>query len=233
MTHILIVDDDTELSSMLGEYLIAESCSVDYAYDGKQGLEKSLSGLYDAVVLDVMMPELDGFEVLRRIRSKSSVPVLMLTAKGDDIDRIVGLEIGADDYLPKPFNPRELLARLRAVLRRTQDTRQPDLQPQVQHIGPLTINPSSRTALVGDQPLDLTSTEFNLLHCLVKQAGKIVSKETLSEHGLGRTLEKYDRSIDMHMSNLRKKMAQVELGPMIVTVRGQGYQLADKTRNET
>lgn len=205
MTHILIIDDDTELSSMLGEYLSAEGFSIDYAYDGKQGLHSALSGLYDAVVLDVMMPELDGFEVLRRIRSKSSVPVLMLTAKGDDIDRIVGLEIGADDYLPKPFNPRELLARLRAVLRRIQDNRQPDLQTHTQHIGPLQINPSSRTALVRGQVLDLTSTEFNLLHCLVKQAGKIVSKESLSEHGLGRELEKYDRSVDMHMSNLRKK----------------------------
>ncbi|MCW8934529.1 MAG: response regulator transcription factor [Gammaproteobacteria bacterium] len=235
MTHILIIDDDTELSSMLGEYLSAEGLHIDYAFDGKQGLEKTLAGLYDAVVLDVMMPELDGFEVLRRIRSQSSVPVLMLTAKGDDIDRIVGLEIGADDYLSKPFNPRELLARLRAVLRRTQNNRQHDLpenetgQEPVQYIGPLKINPSSRTALVRGQVLDLTSTEFNLLLNLVKQAGKIVSKENLSEHGLGRTLEKYDRSIDMHMSNLRKKMAQYELGSMIVTVRGQGYQLSDET----
>jgi len=234
MKHILIIDDDTELSSMLGEYLSAEGFSIDYAYDGKQGLEKTLTGLYDAVVLDVMMPELDGFEVLRRIRSQSSVPVLMLTAKGDDIDRIVGLEIGADDYLPKPFNPRELLARIHAVLRRTQDNRQHDLpenekgQEPVQQIGPLKINPSSRTARVRGQILDLTSTEFNLLLSLVKQAGKIVSKENLSEHGLGRTLEKYDRSIDMHMSNLRKKMAQYELGSMIVTVRGQGYQLSDE-----
>ncbi|OQK18299.1 two-component system response regulator [Methyloprofundus sedimenti] len=228
MTHILIIDDDSELSSMLGEYLSAEGLSIDYAFDGKQGLQKALAGQYDAVVLDVMMPELDGFEVLRRIRGQSSVPVLMLTAKGDDIDRIVGLEIGADDYLPKPFNPRELLARIRAVLRRTQNNRQHDLQEQVQHIGPLQINPSSRTALVRGQVLDLTSTEFNLLHSLVKQVGKIVSKENLSAHGLGRALEKYDRSIDMHMSNLRKKLAQYELGSMIVTVRGQGYQLSDE-----
>jgi len=229
MTQILIIDDDTELSSMLGEYLTAEDLSIDYAYDGKQGLHKALAGHYDAVVLDVMMPELDGFEVLRRIRSQSSVPVLMLTAKGDDIDRIVGLEIGADDYLSKPFNPRELLARLRAVLRRTQNNRQHDQQEQVQQIGPLQINPSSRTALIRGETIDLTSTEFNLLHSLMKQAGKIVSKESLSTQGLGRTLEKYDRSIDMHMSNLRKKMAQYNLGSMIVTVRGQGYQLSDET----
>ena len=229
MTHILLVDDDTELSSMLGEYLAAESFSIDYAYDGKQGLQKTLTGQYDAVVLDVMMPELDGFEVLRRIRSESSVPVLMLTAKGDDIDRIVGLEIGADDYLPKPFNPRELLARINAVLRRTQSDKQLGQKNHLQNIGALEINSSSRTALANGRVLDLTSTEFNLLHTLVKQAGDIVSKESLSEHGLGRTLEKYDRSIDMHMSNLRRKMAKHNLGSMIITVRGQGYQLSGET----
>lgn len=214
---------------MLGEYLSAESFSIDYAFDGKQGLKKALTGNYDAVVLDVMMPELDGFEVLRRIRSESSMPVLMLTAKGDDIDRIVGLEIGADDYLPKPFNPRELLARLHAVLRRTQKDKHQDYKNHLQHIGALEINSSSRIALAKGEILDLTSTEFNLLYTLVKQAGNIVSKESLSEHGLGRVLEKYDRSIDMHMSNLRKKMARYNLGSMIITVRGQGYQLSDET----
>ena len=229
MTHILLVDDDTELSSMLGEYLAAESFSIDYASDGKQRVQKTLTGQYDAVVLDVMMPELDGFEVLRRIRSESSVPVLMLTAKGDDIDRIVGLEIGADDYLPKPFNPRELLARINAVLRRTQSDKQLDQKNHLQNIGALEINSSSRTALANGRVLDLTSTEFNLLHTLVKQAGDIVSKESLSEHGLGRTLEKYDRSIDMHMSNLRRKIAKHNLGSMIITVRGQGYQLSGET----
>lgn len=227
MAHILIVDDDTELSSMLAEYLEAEGFRVDHAFDGAQGVKKVLAGTYDAVVLDVMMPELDGFEVLRRIRSESNIPVLMLTAKGDDIDRIVGLEIGADDYLPKPFNPRELLARLRAVLRRTQSNNESDNNTHVQHIGTLEINMSSRSALAKNQTLDLTSTEFNLLTILVKQAGNVVSKESLSEHGLGRKLQKYDRSIDMHMSNLRKKMAQHDLGSMLITVRGQGYQLSD------
>lgn len=213
---------------MLGEYLTAEDMRIDYAYDGKQGLQQALAQPYDAVVLDVMMPELDGLEVLRRIRSESNVPVLMLTAKGDDIDRIVGLEIGADDYLPKPFNPRELLARLRAVLRRTQDTKPQHQQAQTQQIGPLHINPSSRTATAQGKTIDLTGMEFSLLHSLAKQAGRIVSKESLSEQGLGRSLEKYDRSIDMHMSNLRKKLAQHNLGAMIVTVRGQGYQLSDE-----
>ncbi len=231
MTHILIVDDDTELSGMLGEYLEAEGLSIERVFDGRTGVQQALTGLYDAVVLDVMMPELDGFEVLRRIRSHSSVPVLMLTAKGDDVDRIVGLEIGADDYLPKPFNPRELLARLHAVLRRTQGgSLHPHCGDAVIQIGSLEVHPSSRTALVGGKTLELTSTEFDLLHTLVKQGGHIVSKESLSEHALGRMLEKYDRSIDMHMSNLRKKMAEHNLGSMIITVRGQGYQLSNEVK---
>ncbi|MCW8899254.1 MAG: response regulator transcription factor [Gammaproteobacteria bacterium] len=228
MTRILLIDDDTELSSMLDEYLAVEGFRIDHAFDGKQGLSKALSSQYDIIVLDVMMPELDGFEVLRRIRSESSIPVLMLTAKGDDIDRIVGLEIGADDYISKPFNPRELLARLHAVLRRTQNSLRHEDNDYVQQIGLLKINPSSRAAFAKGQALDLTSTEFNLLHTLVKQVGKVVSKENLSEHGLGRTLEKYDRSIDMHMSNLRKKLAQYGLGQMLITVRGQGYQLSNE-----
>ena len=228
MTHILLIDDDTDLSAMLGEYLSVERFIVDHAYDGRQGLKKTLTGKYDLVVLDVMMPELDGFEVLRRIRSESSVPVIMLTAKDDNIDRIVGLEIGADDYLPKPFNPRELLARLRAILRRTQTNTEQEHHNPVAQIGALEVNSFKRTASINGRALDLTSAEFNLLHTLVKQAGKIVSKDTLTKKGLGRGLEKYDRSVDMHMSNLRKKMALHNLGSMIITVRGQGYQLANE-----
>jgi len=229
MTNILLVDDDTELSAMLGEYLEAEGFSVERVFDGKAGVQQALSGSYAAVVLDVMMPEMDGFEVLRRVRSQSNIPVIMLTAKGDDIDRIVGLEIGADDYLAKPFNPRELLARLRAVLRRTQiDKIQPHDDAVIQ-IGLLEVHPSSRSALSAGQPIDLTSTEFNLLHMLVKEGGHLVTKENLSEQALGRTLEKYDRSIDMHMSNLRKKMTEHNLGSLIITVRGQGYQLSNET----
>jgi len=226
MTRLLLIDDDKELSAMLGEYLTTEGIDVEYAYNGKQGIEKALAEDFDAIVLDVMMPGLDGFEVLRRLRVESSVPVLMLTAKGDDVDRIVGLEIGADDYLPKPFNPRELLARLRAVLRRTQASSHQVDNEQLLQIGLLELIPASRSALVAGKPLDLTSTEFNLLLTLIKQAGKVVSKETLSELSMGRKLEKYDRSIDMHMSNLRKKMAQSGVGEMIITVRGQGYQLS-------
>jgi len=225
MTHILIVDDDSELSEMLGQYLAAEGFAIERVFDGHSGAEQALSGAYDAVVLDVMMPGLDGFEVLRRIRSQSMVPVLMLTAKGDDIDRIVGLEIGADDYLPKPFNPRELLARLRAILRRV-GNHGPQAEDDILRLGLLELHPASRSVLAGGQPLELTSTEFNLLQGLLRQAGHLVSKEQLSQQALGRALEKYDRSIDMHMSNLRKKLADHQLGEMIITVRGQGYQLS-------
>jgi len=225
MTHILIVDDDSELSEMLGQYLAAEGFAIERVFDGHSGAEQALSGAYDAVVLDVMMPGLDGFEVLRRIRSQSMVPVLMLTAKGDDIDRIVGLEIGADDYLPKPFNPRELLARLRAILRRVGNHGLP-AEGDIMRLGQLELHPASRSVLAGGQPLELTSTEFNLLQGLLHQAGHLVTKEQLSQQALGRALEKYDRSIDMHMSNLRKKLADHQLGEMIITVRGQGYQLS-------
>ncbi|MCW9025019.1 MAG: response regulator transcription factor [Gammaproteobacteria bacterium] len=229
MTQLLIIDDDTELSAMLTEYLNAEGFRTECVFDGKNGVQQALSGLYDVIVLDVMMPELDGFEVLRRIRSNSNIPVLMLTAKGDDIDRIVGLELGADDYLPKPFNPRELLARLRAILRRSPVISSSyENNESVKCIGPLEIHPASRTALAQGQQLDLTSTEFNLLHTLAKQVGHVVSKENLSETALGRSLEKFDRSIDMHMSNLRKKMAEQNLESMLITVRGQGYQLSDE-----
>ncbi len=233
MTRILMVDDDTELSSMLGEYLAAESFDVEHAYDGRQGVDMALNGGYSAIILDVMMPELDGFEVLRRIRAGSSVPVLMLTAKGDDIDRIVGLEIGADDYVPKPFNPREWLARLNAVLRRTQANTSIEVtsntQASIQSIGRLIFNPSSRSASVGGLVMELTSTEFNLLQTLVKYVGTVVTKDNLSEQSMGRKLEKYDRSIDMHMSNLRKKMTERGVGSMIITVRGQGYQLSGES----
>ncbi len=233
MAHILIIDDDVELSAMLGEYLQAEDFSTERVFSGEAGVQQALTKKFDAVILDVMMPGLDGFEVLRRIRSHSSVPVLMLTAKGDDVDRIVGLEIGADDYLPKPFNPRELLARLRAVLRRTQSAHSHQGHDnKVLRIGLLEVHPSSRTAISDGKQLDLTSTEYNLLYTLVKQVGHVVSKEVLSEHALGRTLRKYDRSIDMHMSNLRKKMTEHNLGSMILTVRGLGYQLSDETQLE-
>lgn len=225
MTHILLVDDDNELTEMLGQYLEAEGFRVSRASDGEAGVRLALSGEHQAVVLDVMMPRLDGFECLRRIRAHSTIPVLMLTAKGDEVDRIVGLEIGADDYLPKPFNPRELIARLRAILRRAQG-QDADTRPGVIHIGALEIHPNTRRATAHGQPLELTSTEFNLLLTLCRHAGEVVSKEALSQQALGRPLARYDRSIDMHLSNLRKKLAPHGLDETILTVRRQGYQLA-------
>lgn len=229
MAHILIVDDDNELSEMLTDYLQVEGYTIEQVFDGDAGVKKALSCRFDAVVLDVMMPKLDGFEVLRQIRSQSSVPVIMLTAKGDDIDRIVGLEIGADDYLSKPFNPRELLARLRAVLRRSQSiTAIADKNTSPLSIGLLEIHPAARTAFIEGHTLDLTSTEFNLLQILVQQSGNVVTKESLSQQAIGRPLTRYDRSIDMHMSNLRKKLAEQGQGSLIITIRGQGYQLASE-----
>ena len=221
-TQLLLIDDDTELCAMLGEYLEPEGFTVTALHDGESGARSALSGAFDVVVLDVMMPRLNGIEALRRIRVASSVPVLMLTAKGDDVDRIVGLELGADDYLPKPFNPRELVARLRAILRRgvtaTENTRV--------NAGPLVIRPGERTADWRGEALDLTSTEFNLLEVLARHAGHVVSKGDLAEQALGRRLTRFDRSIDMHMSKLRNKLGLLDDGRSpIQTVRGLGYQL--------
>jgi two-component system response regulator CpxR len=228
MTRLLIIDDDKELSAMLAEYLSSEGFEVDAVFDGIAALHKVKAQQYDALILDVMMPELDGFGVLRHIRAYSAVPVLMLTAKGDEIDRIVGLEMGADDYLSKPFNPRELLARVRAVLRRSQLPA--DIAPIEDHIlvGGLKMEMSSRSAKAGDEIIELTSTEFNVMYLLLRQVGHVVTKEMLSQSVMGRSLEKYDRSIDMHMSNLRKKLTQYKLPLSIVTVRGQGYQLVNE-----
>lgn len=225
MTKILLVDDDIALCEMLSDFLSGEGFATGTAHDGNKGLALALSDQFDALVLDIMMPEPDGLETLKRIRKKSSLPVLMLTAKGDDIDRIVGLEIGADDYLPKPFNPKELAARLRAILRRATPMTNVENSSTLKE-GSLTINPGTREARLGDHPLDLTSTEFTLLEILVRHAGHVVSKETLSEQGLGRPSGPFDRSVDVHISNLRRKLANPDDNKQpIKTVRGQGYQL--------
>ena len=207
---------------MLSEYLQMESFTVDSIHDGIAGFQQALSQSYDAIILDVMLPSADGFTVLRKIREHSQTPVLMLTAKGDDIDRIVGLEMGADDYLPKPCNPRELVARLRAILRRTQA----NIPNTLLKSGQLEIHPSSRLARFADNTLSLTSTEYNLLEVLIKNKGTVVTKQTLSEKALGRTLTRYDRSIDMHLSKLRQKLGDSEQ-QIIQTVRGVGYQLCE------
>lgn len=221
MADILLVDDDTELTGMLSEYLESETFSVDQAHDGLAGLNQARSKNYDAIVLDVMMPEMDGFSVLRELRQSQSTPVIMLTAKGEDVDRIVGLEMGADDYLPKPCNPRELVARLKAVLRRTQFA--PQEQEEIK-TGLLEVQPKSRKAFYKSEALPLTSSEYNLLEALARQVGQVVDKETLSEQALGKKLTAYDRSIDMHMSKLRQKLGD-EDQDLIQTVRGIGYQL--------
>lgn len=226
MDRILLVDDDVELANLLAEYLRAEKLSVEVAHEGGVGASRALAGDIDLVVLDVMMPGTDGLTTLRRIREKSMVPVLMLTARGDDIDRIVGLELGADDYVPKPCTPRELLARIRAILRRHRagSTEADLLVPVVQ--GQLTMWPARRRADFKGKPLPLTGAEFGLLLVLARAAGAVVSKEALSEHGLGRPLARYDRSIDVHVSSLRQKLGNRGDGhSWIETVRGRGYLL--------
>lgn len=226
MTRVLLIDDDVELTGLLQEYLQRDGFEVAAVHDGAGGAEAALSGSHDIVVLDVMLPGLNGIETLRRIRATSRVPVLMLTARGDDVDRIVGLELGADDYVPKPCTPRELVARLRAILRRTQPVEAGGEGAQRLVNGPLALLPGNRSAEWHGQPLALTSAEFNLLEVLLRQAGRVVGKAELSERGLGRPLARYDRSIDVHVSSIRQKLGPRTDGlPWIRTVRGIGYQL--------
>ncbi len=222
MANVLIVDDDIGFCGLLGEYLEGQGFSVASVHDGEAGLSLARVGDHDIVVLDVMLPGLDGIEVLRELRRESALPVLMLTARGDDVDRIVGLELGADDYLPKPCNPREVVARLRAILRRAGSVEETGRT----EIAGLTVDPGDRTARVGGEVLDLTSTEFSMLAHLAARAGKVVSKGELSERVLGRPLGRYDRGVDMHVSNLRRKLPPLPDGrDRIETVRGTGYQL--------
>lgn len=224
-TQVLLVDDDTELCAMQMEYLSAEGFEVRAVHDGDTGAVEALSGNYAIVVLDVMMPRVGGIEALRRIRAQSRIPVIMLTARGDDIDRVLGLELGADDYVPKPCTPRELVARIRAILRRSGTEVLSHEPPGPTSVGNLCLRPEQRRAEWAGQLLDLTSTEFNLLEVLAEHAGSPVSKQELSERGLGRPLARYDRSIDVHVSNLRHKLGMLADGRSpIQTVRGIGYQ---------
>jgi two-component system response regulator CpxR len=224
VASVLIIDDDVELAELFEDYLQQEQFSVETRFNGHDGLTAALSGRFELIILDMMLPDIKGTEVLRQIRQQSLIPVLMFTAKGDDIDRIIGLESGADDYVPKPCTPRELVARIRAILRRTeQSNRQEQLQLS---IGPLTILSESRQAYWFNNVLDLTSTEFNLLEVLAREAGHVVSKQALSQQALGRPLARFDRSIDVHMSSIRQKLGQHADGHYLIqTIRGQGYQL--------
>ncbi len=224
MERILVIDDDVELCHLVGEYLQAEGFAIECVHDGESGLKKSAAGEYLLVVLDVMLPGINGFEVLRRIRATSRLPVLLLTARGEDVDRIVGLEIGADDYLPKPFNPRELVARIRAILRRTH-TEGGALPPapDVVRVGEVELDPATRTVRMDGKPVDLTSVEFNLLEVLLREAGRVVPRERLVNAVLSRKFSPFDRSIDMHVSKVRKKLGDTDADEHIKTVRGVGY----------
>jgi len=224
--RILVIDDDTELCGLVGEYLEPEGFSIEAVSDGNRGLDRALSGDHRLVVLDVMLPGMNGFDVLRKVRQTSRVPVLLLTARGEDVDRIVGLEIGADDYLPKPFNPRELVARIRAILRRSQGAEKGAAGeiPEVLHVGDVELDPASRTVLHKGHAVDLTSVEFNLLYVLLREAGRVVTRENLVHEVLSRKFSPFDRSIDMHVSKVRKKLGDTDDGTdHIKTVRGVGY----------
>jgi DNA-binding response OmpR family regulator len=216
---ILLADDDIELSGMLKQYLSRDGFAVRAVHDGEVAAREALASAYDIVILDVMMPRVDGIEALRRIRAVSSVPVIMLTARGDDIDRIVGLELGADDYVTKPCTPRELAARLRAILRRTQ---------AVSSSGPLgagelRMYPERRQVEWRGKSLALTSAEFNVLEVLLRNAGRVVTKKEIYEQALGRQIGRFDRSADVHVSSIRQKLG--DASAMIKTVRGIGYHL--------
>ena len=218
---ILLADDDTELSGLLKEYFESEGFHVRLAPDGIAALEEARKPGLDLVVLDVMMPGMNGMDVLKELRLESKLPVIMLTARGDDMDRIIGLELGADDYVPKPCNPRELLARIRAVMRRGQSP--------VDHGGivvdDLALNQGSRTLLKSGEPVELTSTEFSILLALLQSRGEVVTKRDLYMSALGREPVPHDRSVDMHVSNLRRKLGPDPRGDnRIETIRGIGYQ---------
>lgn len=232
--HVLVIDDDVELCNLVSRFLVREGFQIDAVNGGAQGVEKALSGNYALVVLDVMMPEMSGFDVLRRIRAESAMPVLMLTARGDALDRVLGLEMGADDYLPKPFNPPELAARIRAILRRAKPAQSP--AQTVAHstitIGDIELDSGARVVRNGHQLITLTSVEFDLLEALMRAAGQVVNREKLTRDILGREFSPFDRSIDTHVCNLRKKIGPLEDGTdRIKGVRGIGYLYALPVRH--
>lgn len=227
MEHILLVDDDTGLCELLTEFLETESFKVESVHDGEKAISKVAGGRFSLIILDVMLPGLSGMEVLKELRRQSSIPVLMLTARGDEVDRIVGLELGADDYLPKPFNPRELVARIRAVLRRGRMEGSEDKRLSVYRIGDLAIDPAARHVSIDGSRVELTTVEFDLLETLAQFAGTALSRENLVRQVLKRSLSPFDRSLDVHVSNLRRKIGSYPDGSeRIKTVRGLGYILA-------
>jgi DNA-binding response OmpR family regulator len=226
MDRVLIVDDDVELCRLLAERLSTEGFSLEAAHDGMRGLARALSQEHALLILDLMLPGMNGLDLLRSLRRQSSMPVLMLTARGEDVDRILGLELGADDYLPKPFNPRELIARARAILRRSE--RGPELSG-VLLVDDVRLDPSAREVLIDGVPLEITSVEFSLLEALLRDAGHVVTREHLTQTVLGRTLGAFDRVIDVHVSNLRKKLSRGRAGDRIKAIRGSGYQFVARS----
>ena len=224
--RILLVDDDVELSAMLREYLESEAFQVEAVTNGLDGVERILSGRHDAVILDISLPRMNGLEVLQQIRQTSTVPVLMLTARGDQIDRVVGLEFGADDYIAKPYYPRELVARLRAVLRRGTPAPAAAPVPPLLQMGELEVQAAARRVSWRGKDIELTASEFNLLVALMRSGDAVTTKDALSLQALGRVRQSYDRSVDVHISNLRLKLEQGAAGAVrIETVRGVGYRL--------
>ncbi len=224
--RILLVDDDIELCELLGRFLQSEGIEAEYAHDGHSGLQQACSGDFDLAVLDIMMPGKNGMDLLREIRRQSTLPVIMLTARGEEVDRIIGLELGADDYVPKPCNPRELAARIRAVLRRAERKSDPNPTPKVIHAGNIEWHPQSHTVYDQGNQLALTSTEYSILAMLIEHAGEVVSKQDLSKSALGKRLGPFDRSLDVHIGHLRKKLSRLPDGaPRIKTIRSVGWLL--------
>lgn len=226
MNKLLLIDDDKELCQLLNEYLTAEGFAVDMVHDGQDAIDIPNHSQYSAIILDVMLPLRNGFEVLKQLRQKCQTPVLMLTAKGETIDRVIGLEIGADDYLPKPCDPRELVARIRAVLRRATSAQTPAHTLERLSAGNLTLHLGSRSVNWDEKEVILTGTEFSVLELLVRSAGQVISKDDMTERALNRKLTPYDRSIDVHVSNIRKKLTAAGAHKdLIINVRGAGYML--------
>jgi two-component system response regulator CpxR len=218
---ILVIDDDRELAALLQRVFAREGLQAEFCHDGRKGLERALHGQYDLLVLDVMLPGLDGFELLRRLRQDSDLPTLMLTARGDDVDRIIGLEAGADDYLPKPFHTREMVARIRAILRRTQQGGR-GRASRVIEAAEVRLDLGARTVTCDGVPVELTTMEFDLLRALMESAGRVLSRDALLDRIDGRQASPFDRSIDVHISHLRRKLGGES--PRIRTIRGVGYQ---------
>ncbi len=224
--RVLLVDDDRELCQMLTEYLATEHFEVTAVHDGGDALDLLRRGEFDIVILDVMLPSVGGFDVLRMLGAAHTTPSLLPTARGDDVDRIVGLELGADDYLGKPFNPRELVARLRAILRRANARGARGATADEIVVGPVSLNTGTHQVRVADRPVTLTGAEFRVLELLMRSPGHVLSRESMTEQALGRRLVAYDRSIDTHISNLRRKLAlEAGANPGIKSIRGSGYTL--------